>query len=154
LSNARILRIDLSPSRGLAAAIVTVHGGAAACAGVLVAGAAGVCLGLLIGCLGLAAAWDRALLRSPRSVRALRIEGKDYVTLELADAELVPVPIAPRRYVSRLGLVLYGAASMRRTIVVARDMLDPDSFRALRLWALWGQVPEAPPAPVTARAPG
>jgi len=95
LSNARILRIDLSPSRGLAAAIVTVHGGAAACAGVLVAGAAGVCLGLLIGCLGLAAAWDRALLRSPRSVRALRIEGKDYVTLELADAELVPVPIAP-----------------------------------------------------------
>jgi hypothetical protein len=29
----------------------------------------------------------------------------------------------------------------RRSLLVARDMLDPAGFRLLRLWALWGRVP-------------
>jgi hypothetical protein len=145
LSGERTLRIDLSPSHGLAVIIVAVHGGAAACAGALVAGVAGLCLGVLIAGLGFAAAWDRALLRGRRSVRALRIEGKDRVILELANAESLPMRISPRRYVSGLAVILPGAASMHRTIVVVRDMLEPSSFRALRLWALWGRVPDAGP---------
>ena len=134
--------------------IVAVHGTAAACAGTLVAGAPGICLAVLIAGLGFAAAWDRALLRGRRSVRALRIVGKDRVILELANAELLPMKVSPRRYVSGLAAILPSAASMHRTIVVARDMLDPDSFRALRLWALWGRVPDAGPGRPAARTSG
>ena len=28
-----------------------------------------------------------------------------------------------------------------RRWLVSADMLDPDSFRTLRVWALWGKVP-------------
>jgi hypothetical protein len=150
LSGERILRIDLKPSRGFAAVIVAVHCAAGACAGALVAGPAGVCLGLLIACLGVAAALDRALLIGKRSLRALRVEGKDRLTLELANAELVPLRVGARRFVSRFLVVLPGTVSMRRTIILAGDMLEPDSFRALRLWALWGQVPQSVPAQPTA----
>lgn len=143
MTDERPLRIDLSPSRRLAAAIVTVHCGAGACAGLVLAGPAGILLGALIAGLGVAAARDRALLRGRRSVRALQIQGKDRVTMELANAELVPIRIGSQRYVSRLGVILRTSDSMRRTIIVARDMLDPGAFRALRLWALWGRLPPA-----------
>jgi len=154
LSGERILRIDLSPSRGLALIVVAVHLGAAACTGALVAGALGICLGALIAGLGFAAAWDRALLRGRRSVRALRTVGKDRVILELANGDLLPMSVSPRRYVSALAVILPGAASMHRTMVVARDMLEPGLFRALRLWALWGRVPDAAPDQPAARAGG
>jgi hypothetical protein len=29
----------------------------------------------------------------------------------------------------------------RRTLLVTRDMLHADSFRRLRVWALWGRLP-------------
>ena len=154
MSGERILRIELSPSRGLAVIIVVVHLAAAACTGWLVAGATGICLGALIAGLGFAAAWDRALLRARRSVRALRIVGKDRLILELANADLSPMHVSPRRYVSTLAVILPGAASMHRTIVVVRDMLEPGSFRALRLWALWGRVPDAGPGQPAAQASG
>jgi hypothetical protein len=96
---------------------------------------------LIVG-LGCAAAWDRALLRGRRSLRALGLGAEDAVTLELANAERVPLRISPRRYVSGLMVVLPGVSAMHRTIVVTRDMVSPDAFRALRLWALWGRVPD------------
>jgi hypothetical protein len=142
LSGEKTLQIRLSPSRGFAAIIVAVHGGAGVRAGALLAGPMGIALGVLIAGLGCAAAWDRALLRGRRSVRALWLGGKEGVMLELANAERVPMSISPRRYVSRIIVVLPGVASMHRTIVVTRDMVGPDAFRALRLWALWGRVPE------------
>lgn len=108
----------------------------------LVAGATGICLGLLIAGLGLAAAWDRALLRGRRSVQALIIGSGGSVILELANAERVGLRISPRRFVSVLVVILPSAPWMHRTIVVWRDMLDPDVFRTLRLWALWGRVPD------------
>lgn len=148
MNGERILRVDLRPSRGFAAAIVGVHIAAGACAGAILANPAGVILGVLIACLGVAAALDRALLLGPRSLRALRLEGRDKLTLELANAELVPLRVGARRYVNRFLVVLPGAATMRRTIVIAGAMLEADSFRTLRLWALWGQVPQsAPPRP-------
>ena len=145
MNGERILRIDLKPSGGFAAAIVAVHSAAGACAGALLASPEGVLLGVLITCLGVVAALDRALLLGKRSLRALRMEGKDRLTLELANAELVPLRVGARRYVSRFLVVLPGLASMRRTIIIAGTMLEPDSFRALRLWALWGQVPQSAP---------
>jgi hypothetical protein len=107
-----------------------------------VEGPTGIALGALIAGLGCAAAWDRALLRGRRSVRALRIGDDDAVTLELANAKRVPLRISSRRYVSGVVVVLPGVPSMHRTIVVTRDMVGPDAFRVLRLWALWGRVPE------------
>ena len=145
MSGERLLRIDLKPSRAFAATIVAVHGVAGGCVGALWPGLAGVCIGVLIACLGVAAAADRALLLRKRSPRALQMEAKDHLTLELADGELVPLRIGARRYVSRFLVVLPAAASMRRTIIVTGDMLEPGSFRALRLWALWGQVPRSAP---------
>ncbi len=118
-----------------------MHGGAGLCAGVLVPGVMGVCLGLLIAGLGFTAAWDRALLRSRRSVRGLETRGGDSVVLELADGERLRLRISPRRFVSRLVVILPAIPTVHRTIVVTRDMLGPESFRALRLWALWGRVP-------------
>ena len=76
-------------------------------------------------------------------MRVLQAAGEDKLTLELADADVISIRIARRRYVGRLGVILPAAVSMRRTIVVARDMLDPEAFRALRLWALWGRIPES-----------
>lgn len=108
------------------------------CAGALVPGVTGVCLGLLIAGLGFAAAWDRALLRGRRSVRAVEIRGGDSVMLELADGERVALRISRRRFVSGLVVILPGVSTVHRTIVVTRDMLGADPFRALRLWALWG----------------
>jgi hypothetical protein len=102
----------------------------------------GIALGALFAGLGCAAAWNRALLRGRSSVRALRIGGEDAVTLELANAERVPLRISPRRYVSGVVVVLPGVSSMHRTIVVTHDMVSPEAFRALRLWALWGRFPE------------
>ena len=145
MSVERTLRIDLKPSPGFAAAIVAVHIAAGVSAGALLAGPAGVFLGALIACLGVTAALDRALLLGKRSLRVLRLEGKEQLTLELANGELVPLRVAPRRYVSRFLVVLPGIASMRRTIVIVGAMLEPDSFRVLRLWALWGQVPQSEP---------
>ena len=141
MSGEQILHIPLSPSRGLAATIFVVHGSAGVCAGALVPGVTGIILGVLVAGLGLAAAWDRALLRGRRSLRALHIGDKDDMTLELANAERVALRVSPRRYVNGLVVVLPGTSWMHRTIIVARDMLDPESFRTVRLWALWGRVP-------------
>jgi Membrane-bound toxin component of toxin-antitoxin system len=149
LSGERILRVNLSPSRGLAATIVAVHAGAGACSGLLLSGVAGICLAILLTGLGLAAAWDRALLRGTRSMRVLQVADDDNLTLELANADVISIRVARRRYVGKLGVILPAAVSMRRTIVVARDMLDPEAFRALRLWALWGRLPGS-----AARHPG
>ena len=141
MSGTRTLRIDLKPSRGFAAAIVSLHAAAGACIALLWYGPAGVALGLLVSGLGLAAARDRALLRTRRSPRALHLEGRDALELESADAERLHLRLDARRYVSRLLVVLRGKGPMRRTIVVTGDMLDPETFRALRLWALWGRLP-------------
>lgn len=143
MSGEQILQILLSPSRGLAATIVAVHGGAGLCAGALVAGAPGILLGLLIATLGVAAAWDRALLRGRKSVHAMLIASDGSLSLELANAGRLTLRLSPRRYVSRLVVILSDRRSMHRTIVVTRAMADPEAFRALRLWALWGRVPNS-----------
>jgi hypothetical protein len=33
--------------------------------------------------------------------------------------------------------------SVRRTSLITRDMAGADSFRRLRVWALWGKLPVA-----------
>jgi len=143
LSVERRLNIDLSPSGVLAAAVIAVHALAGACAAIAVPGPGAFAVALLLPALGLAAAWDRALLRSRKSVTGIVIEGPASVRLKARDGTETEVRVVGRKHVSRFAVIVPVRGSMRRTIVVVRDMLDAESFRRLRLWALWGRVPGA-----------
>ena len=122
----RRLRLELAPSLPLAIAVCALHALAAACLMLAIPGAAGVALAALVLALGALWAWDRALLRSTGSVRVLELEEQSEVQ---------------RRYVTRFLVILPSGRLMRRAIVVTPDMLDADSFRRLRIWALWGRLP-------------
>ena len=124
----------------MAVLLVALHAAAAACAAAALPGVAGVALGAALLALGLASAWSRALLRSRTSPRVLELEG-DEATLELVGGERIAARVAARRFVSPLAVALPLARPARRTVLVSRDMLDAESFRLLRLWALWGKLP-------------
>jgi len=134
------LRLRLSPSPRFAAAIVALHGAAGAAALAVAGGIAGAALGTAIAALGAAAAWRQALLRGPGAVLALELEGNG-ATLALGDGRRLSGELAARRYVGRFAVALTVRRPARRTIFVTPGMLDAKSFRALRLWALWGKLP-------------
>ena len=136
----RPLRLELAPSLPLAAAIVASHAVAGACAALVVDGAAAAALAAAIAAFGLSAAWSRALHRAPHSVRAMEIEGAR-VTLCLRSGERIPADVGARRHVGRHMLTLPIRRPRRRTLLITADMLPADSFRALRVWALWGRLP-------------
>jgi len=142
LSAARSLK--LSPSRTLAGLIVGVHLCAGVAASVALPGWAGAVLGAALAGLGLASAWSRALLRSPRSPRAIRLGSglspEAGAMVDLAGGESSPARAGG--HVSRL-MVTLALRRPARHILVTADMLDADSFRALRIWALWGKLPGA-----------
>jgi len=139
------LRLDLSPSRTLAAVLVCAHGGAAICAWLVLPGAAGALLAGALFALGLAAAWSRALLASGGSVRSLEIDGQR-VVLGLANGETFAAEIGERRFVSSFMVSLPVRRPARRTLLVTADMLGRAEFRRLRVWALWGKLPRVAPA--------
>jgi hypothetical protein len=134
------LRLRLSPSPLLAALIVVVHAAAGLSAWAVIPGLAGALLGAALIALGTAAAWSRALLKSASSVHALEL-GPSRMAVQLAGGERFETAIAGRRFVSKLLVALPVPGS--RTILITRDMLGADSFRALRIWALWGRLPGA-----------
>ncbi len=131
--------LQLSPSATLAALIVAAHLAAAIAVAAALPGWPGGLLAAGLGALGLAAAWSRALLRSRRSVRCIRIEA-DKASVELAGGESFPVE--PAGHVSRFMVTLASRRPPHRLLVTA-DMLGGEAFRALRVWALWGKVPVA-----------
>ena len=136
----RRLRVELAPSALLASAVVGLHAAAALCVLLVMPAIAGAALAAGVLALGGAAAWSRALLRSPLSVRALELEGPKLV-LELANGARLPVETAERRYVGRFMVSLPILRPVRRTILVTADMAQADLFRRLRIWALWGRLP-------------
>lgn len=101
-------------------------------------------LGIALVALGVAAAWSRALLRSPSSVHALTLAGKDLV-LTLASGESYAAEASGRRFVSRLMVTLPVRRPVRRTILVTAGMLEAPAYRQLRIWALWGRLPAVAP---------
>ena len=141
---ARRLRLELKASPLLAAAIVAAHGAAAACVLAALPGSAGALVAAGLLALGAMAAASRALLKARGSVRALELEGAG-LTVCLANGQRFAAEAAPRRYVSRhlviLRLTENARRPVRRTLLVTRDMLAGDSFRRLRVWALWGRLP-------------
>jgi hypothetical protein len=80
------------------------------------------------------------LLRDRRSPRTLRVAADGGLQIELADGATCPVGTGERT-VTRVLVALPLAGPLRRSILVTADMLDPERFRLLRLWALWGKLP-------------
>ena len=133
-------RLELSPSWSLLAAILILHAAAAASVLTVMQGLPAMALAAALLALGAAAAWARALHRSPASVRAVELSGNDML-LELRDGRRAAAELGDARHVSRFMVTLPVRRPVRRTILVTRDMLPPDEFRRLRLWALWGKIP-------------
>lgn len=140
MSGSPSLRLDLQPSRLLAGLIVAAHGAAAVCAALVLPGPAGGLLAAALLGLGAATAWDRALLRSRNSVRAIEITPSGLV-LELAGGGRYPAQVGARRYVSRLMVTLPLRSPSRRTLLITPGMLEGALFRRLRVWAIWGKLP-------------
>ena len=138
--------LDLRPSWRLALLIAGLHGLAGACVAIARPDLVGAVLAALLVALGAAAAWDRALLRGRRSPRSLRVLSDGSLQIELADGASYPAGTGART-VTRWLVSLPLGSSVRRSILVTADMLDPESFRLLRLWALWGRVPGVASAP-------
>ena len=144
MSGSRSLRLRLSPSPAFAAALVALHACAALCILLVLPSFPGAALAICLMALGLAAAWSRALLRSASSVRAIEIEAGG-ASFELAGGERVAAQLTRRRYVNRFMVALPVQGRLRRTVLVTLDMLGEESFRVLRIWALWGKLPQVAP---------
>ena len=144
MSASRSLRLRLSPSPAFAAALVALHACAALCILLVLPSFPGAALAICLMALGLVAAWSRALLRSASSVRAIEIEAGG-ASFELAGGERVAAQLARRRYVNRFMVALPVEGRLRRTVLVTLDMLGEKSFRVLRIWALWGKLPQVAP---------
>jgi len=144
LSGSRSLRLRLSPSPAFAAALVALHACAALCVLLVLPSFPGGALAICLLALGLAAAWSRALLRSASSVRAIEIEAGG-ASFELAGGERIAAQLTRRRYVNRFMVALPVQGRLPRTVLVTVDMLGEESFRMLRIWALWGKLPQVAP---------
>jgi hypothetical protein len=132
------MRLTLAPSPLLAGLIVVFHTAAGVSAAAVLPEVAGVALGAALIGLGAAAAWSRALLRSPSSILAIEVGGPEGAVLEQRSGARIEARAGARRYVGRLFLTLPAGGS---TLLVTRDMLGADAFRRLRIWALWGRLP-------------
>ena len=144
MSGSRSLRLRLSPSPAFAAALVALHACAALCILLVLPSFPGAALAICLLALGLAAAWSRALLRSASSVRAIEIQAGG-ASFELAGGERIAAQLTRRRYVNRFMVALPVEGRLRRTVLVTLDMLGEESFRVLRIWALWGKLPQVAP---------
>ncbi len=141
MNSAQPLRLELSGSRTLALLIVAAHAAAAACFLTVLTGWPAVAAAFLIAVLGIAAAWDRALLRSAGSPRAIEILPGGEAVCRFPGGTPAAVLRPGARSVNRFWVALPLAAGTRRSLLVTRGMLAPAAFRQLRLWALWGRLP-------------
>jgi hypothetical protein len=141
LNGKPLLRLELRASRALAGALLLSHAFAAGCIVAVLPGVWGGALATLVVALGAATAWDRALLRSARSVRHIDLYAEGQAVLGLADGSRLQETVATRRNISPWWVTLPLEGRVGRTLLVARDMLSEGDFRRLRIWALWGRVP-------------
>ncbi len=142
MSRASTLRLVLRPSRALAALITGGHLGAAGCLALVVPGWPGLALAVLVTGLGMATAWDRALLRGRQSARAIQMQDDGRGHVECADGGRIPLSGGNGR-AGRTWVILDLPRRSRRHLLVTGAMLDRGMFRYLRLWARWGRLPAA-----------
>ena len=121
--------------------ILTFHATAALCFLTVMTGWAGVAVGSLVFALGIAAAWDRALLRSRRSPSAIEIRSSGEAICLFTNGDSAAVQAQGGSAVTRHWVALRLRSPLRGSLLVAAGMLPEESFRLLRLWALWGKLP-------------
>jgi hypothetical protein len=151
LNSAQPVRLALSPSTGLAALVLGLHAAAAAAFLTVLTGWLGLAAALLVFALGAAAAWDRALLRSGRSPRAIEFLASGEARAVLADGSTSAIQPGRGNGVTRYWVSLRLPAQRGRSFLVAGGMLPPSAFRLLRLWALWGRLPAVAPGQLSGR---
>ena len=139
------VRLELTPSNGYAALLLLAHALAAACLLAVLKGWPGSVAALLVAALGLAAAWDRALLRGPRSPRTIEIHSSGEAVCRFANGETAAMGGHAGGSVTRFWVALRLQSPWRRSLLVAGGMLPAEPFRLLRLWALWGRLPGVVP---------
>ena len=144
MDSAQPVRLALSPSGKLAVMILLLHAVAALSFLTVLTGWLAMIGALLILALGVAAAWDRALLRGGRSPRAIEIRPSGEAVCLFSNGQSVTVQ-ARGGGVNRYWVALRLRSSWRRSLLVAADMLPPESFRLLRLWACWERLPGVAP---------
>jgi len=142
----RPLRLELKASPVLAAVIVLLHTAAAWSFLTVLTGWPGSVLAALAVLLGAATVWDRALLRSPRSPRAVEIHPGGTAKCLFANGDSRVLQRHGGSTVTRYWVACGLPAPGRRTLFVAADMLAPAALRILRLWVLWGKLPGVVPA--------
>ena len=150
MSLAQPLRLELSPCGVTAATVVAVHAAASACVLLVLPGLPGVTLAALVLALGIAAAWDRALLRGSRAPRVIEIAATAETLLVLANGETACARPVRGIGVTRWWVALRIGSPARRGFLVTAGMLGPEPFRLLRLWALWKRVPGVAPGQLQA----
>ena len=102
-------------------------------------------LAVLVLALGLAAAWDRALLLGRRSPRQIEILPSGEAVLSDAVGASGTLRVLPGAGVTRYWVALGARQPWRKSVLVVPGMLGEEEFRRLRLWALWGRVPGVAP---------
>jgi hypothetical protein len=127
----------------MAALVLALHAAAALVILAVLTGWLAAVGALLIVGLGAAAAWDRALLGSRRSLRAIEIRPSGEAFCLLADGGTAAIEPGRGNAVTRYWVTLRLHATWNRSHLVAVGMLPAASFRLLRLWALWGRLPAA-----------
>lgn len=104
---------------------------------------ASICALGVLAFLAITAVREKTLYVAPHALATLYLGYDGGLTVRLRNGREASSTVAARRYVGRW-LVILGLgelAGRRRTVLVARDMLAPETFRQLRLWALWGTLP-------------
>jgi len=121
--------------------ILILHSVAALCFLTVLTAWAGFAAALLIAVLGVAAARDRALLRSRRSPSVVEIRPTGEAVCLFANGDSAPVEAQGGSAVTRHWVSLRLRSPLRGSLLVVAGMLPGESFRLLRLWALWGKLP-------------
>jgi hypothetical protein len=139
-SGAQPVRLALSPSPGLAAVVLALHGAAAI--GILTAmkGGFAVAAAMLILMLGAAAARDRALLKGRNAPKGIEIRPSGEAFLLFHDGSAGAIQQGAGG-VNRYWVGLHLKSGWKRAFLVTAGMVSVESFRLLRLWALWGKLP-------------
>ncbi len=139
------IRLELTPSKGYASLLLLAHGLAAACLLAILTGWQAIALAVLVAALGFATAWDRALLGSAGSPRAIELLASGKARCLLGSGESPALESLGGASTTRYWVALRMRSPMRRSLLVTAGMLSADSARLLRLWALWGKLPGVAP---------
>jgi len=134
------LRVELRASRALAAVILSLHAAGAIAALGAIGGGAGAGLAVVLMLAGAVATRDRALLVGERAVRALEFDPEGKLAAELSNGTRIAGSGGARRHLGPWWVVV-PLAGRPWAVLVVQDMLAPEAYRRLRVWALWGRLP-------------